>query len=119
MRDFDHFLVSFFCDRAKGFTPLPIRWMAPESIMYGKYVVASDVWSFGVLMWEVFTLGKQPYYGMSNEEVVIHVAKAGVLPSADQFCPDSVSNLMKTCWMFEPKDRPSADQLLDTIQQLS
>ena len=86
--------------------------------MYGKYVVASDVWSFGVLMWEVFTLGKQPYYGMSNEEVVIHVAKAGVLPSADQFCPDSVSNLMKTCWMFEPKDRPSADQLLDTIQQL-
>lgn len=48
---------------------LPVRWMAPESIMYGKFTLESDIWSYGVVLWETFTFGKQPYYGHSNEEV--------------------------------------------------
>ena len=68
---------------------LPIRWMAPESIMYGKFTTATDVWSFGVVMWEVFTYGQQPYVGMTNEEVIKFVTKQGTLepPSG---CPQKV-----------------------------
>ena len=59
-------LVSFILHQM-----LPVRWMSPESILYGKFTLESDVWSFGVVLWEVFTFAKQPYYGHSNEEVSV------------------------------------------------
>lgn len=52
---------------------LPIRWMAPESITYGKFSLESDVWAYGVVLWEIFTYAKQPYYGHSNDEVSIQI----------------------------------------------
>lgn len=52
-----------------GHTLLPVRWMPPESIMYRKFTSESDVWSFGVVLWEIFSFGKQPWYGYSNQEV--------------------------------------------------
>ena len=61
----------YTCDYYKvcGTRLLPIRWMSPESILYGKFTLESDVWAFGVVLWEIFSHGKQPYYGHSNEEV--------------------------------------------------
>lgn len=65
---------SFICfSQVGGHTMLPIRWMPPESIMYRKFTTESDVWSLGVVLWEIFTYGKQPWYQLSNNEVcVIH-----------------------------------------------
>lgn len=48
---------------------LPIRWMSPESMLYGKFTVESDIWAFGILLWEVFTFGQQPFSGLQHEEV--------------------------------------------------
>lgn len=63
---------SFICSsQVGGHTMLPIRWMPPESIMYRKFTTESDVWSLGVVLWEIFTYGKQPWYQLSNNEVCI------------------------------------------------
>ena len=48
---------------------LPVRWMSPESVKYGRFTAESDVWAYGVVLWEIFSFGKQPYYGHGNEEV--------------------------------------------------
>lgn len=66
-----------------GRTMLPIRWMPPESILYRKFTTESDVWSFGVLLWEIFTYGKQPWYQLSNTEV----SPARGLPGPPPFLP--------------------------------
>lgn len=90
--------------------------MAPESILYGKFTDKSDVWSFGVLVWEVFTLGKQPYYGWSNEDVVNRVKIGATLPPPDDFCPDNMRSVMKKCWTHDPEERPTAQSLLDFLE---
>ncbi|CAG2060043.1 unnamed protein product, partial [Timema podura] len=61
----------YTCDYYKigGSRLLPVRWMSPESVLYGRFTLESDVWSYGVVLWEIYSMGKQPYYGHSNEEV--------------------------------------------------
>ncbi len=58
---------------------IPIRWMPLEAILQNKYTVESDVWAFGVLLWEIFSMGLQPYYGLSHEEVVKFLKEGGTL----------------------------------------
>ena len=62
-------LLQHLILRLKGATMLPVRWMPPESMLYGKFSVESDIWAFGILLWEVFTFGQQPYFGLDNEQV--------------------------------------------------
>ncbi|XP_016307799.1 NT-3 growth factor receptor-like [Sinocyclocheilus anshuiensis] len=90
--------------RVGGYTMLPIRWMPPESIMYRKFSTESDVWSFGVIMWEIFTYGKQPWFQLSNNEVIECITQGRVL-DRPRLCPKEVYDLMLGCWQREPQQR--------------
>lgn len=75
---------DYYCLQPK--TLLPIRWMPPEAIAYGKFTSDSDIWSFGVVLWEIFSYGLQPYYGFSNQEVMEMVRKRQLLTCPED-CP--------------------------------
>ncbi|MBN3290349.1 MUSK kinase, partial [Polypterus senegalus] len=85
---------------------IPIRWMPPESIFYNRYTTESDVWAYGVVLWEIFSFGLQPYYGMAHEEVIYYVRDGNIL-SCPEHCPLELYNLMRLCWSSHPTDRPS------------
>ncbi|XP_049640541.1 muscle, skeletal receptor tyrosine-protein kinase isoform X3 [Suncus etruscus] len=85
---------------------IPIRWMPPESIFYNRYTTESDVWAYGVVLWEIFSYGLQPYYGMAHEEVIFYVRDGNILSCPDN-CPLELYNLMRLCWSRLPSDRPS------------
>ncbi|XP_069097030.1 muscle, skeletal receptor tyrosine-protein kinase [Pleurodeles waltl] len=85
---------------------IPIRWMPPESIFYNRYTSESDVWAYGVVLWEIFSYGMQPYYGMAHEEVIYYVRDGNILSCPDN-CPLELYNLMRLCWSKMPCDRPS------------
>ena len=70
----------------KNHIKLPVRWMAPESVVDGVFTSQSDVWSFGIIMYEVMVLGEQPYAGMSNDEVINYIRQGGIL-SQPTGCP--------------------------------
>ncbi|XP_061594703.1 inactive tyrosine-protein kinase transmembrane receptor ROR1 isoform X2 [Cololabis saira] len=94
---------DYFCIQPK--TLLPIRWMPPEAIAYGKFSTDSDIWSFGVVLWELFSYGLQPYYGFSNQEVMEMVRKRQLLPCPED-CPPRFYGLMTECWQEAPARRP-------------
>ncbi|XP_029008315.1 NT-3 growth factor receptor-like isoform X1 [Betta splendens] len=90
--------------RVGGHTMLPIRWMPPESIMYRKFTTESDVWSFGVILWEIFTYGKQPWFQLANNEVIECITQGRVL-ERPRLCPKEVYDIMLGCWQREPQQR--------------
>ncbi|XP_055689281.1 tyrosine-protein kinase transmembrane receptor Ror2 [Lutzomyia longipalpis] len=96
---------------------IPIRWMPLESILYNKYTVESDVWAFGVCLWEIFSFALQPYYGMTHEEVVKYV-KEGNMLACPENTPLSVYNLMRKCWSKKTSDRPSFHFLYQSLEQI-
>lgn len=88
-----------------GTSPFPIRWMCPETIMYGKFSTDSDIWSYGVLLWETFSYGLQPYCGYSNQDVVEMIRNHQLLTCPDD-CPAWIYTLMLECWSEFPARRP-------------
>ena len=96
--------------RINGRAVLPVRWMSPESLIYGKFSIESDAWSFGVVMWEVFSYALQPYYGISNEEVIENIRRGKTLGCPDD-CPSEIYKLMKECWAIDPAERPTFEEL--------
>ena len=86
-------------------TPVPLRWLAPEVIQHNKVSVYSDIWSYGVLLWEIFSFGAWPYSDLSNVEVVRNVLNGYVLPCPDR-CPQGVYTLMLRCWNRTTNKRP-------------
>ncbi|KAM9183832.1 NT-3 growth factor receptor isoform 4-T4 [Dugong dugon] len=103
--------------RVGGHTMLPIRWMPPESIMYRKFTTESDVWSFGVILWEIFTYGKQPWFQLSNTEVIECITQGRVL-ERPRVCPKEVYDVMLGCWQREPQQRLNIKEIYKILQAL-
>lgn len=80
--------------------------MAPESLKDGVFTSSSDVWSYGVVLWEMATLASQPYQGLSNDQVLRYVIDGGVMERPEN-CPDKLYTLMRYCWQYKPSVRPT------------
>ncbi|CAH1117481.1 unnamed protein product [Phaedon cochleariae] len=91
---------------------LPVRWMSPESLALGVFTPASDVWSFGVLLYEIITFGSFPFQGKSNAQVLELVKEGHVLDIPKGVKPQLVG-LIKSCWKQESKERPTASQMVE------
>ncbi|GLH08363.1 Tyrosine kinase receptor Cad96Ca [Gryllus bimaculatus] len=89
---------------------LPIRWMAPESLLHRVFTHKSDVWSFGVLLWEIVTLGSTPYPGLGAREVVRRVRAGGRL-ERPAHCRPQLYRVMARCWAADPQRRPDFSEL--------
>uniref|UniRef100_A0A667ZDM8 Tyrosine-protein kinase receptor n=1 Tax=Myripristis murdjan TaxID=586833 RepID=A0A667ZDM8_9TELE len=109
----DIYETDYYRKGGKGL--LPVRWMSPESLKDGVFTTNSDVWSFGVVLWEVATLAEQPYQGLSNEQVLRFVMEGGLLEKP-QYCPDMLFELMRMCWQYNPKMRPSFLEIISSIE---
>uniref|UniRef100_A0A8C6CH00 Tyrosine-protein kinase n=1 Tax=Moschus moschiferus TaxID=68415 RepID=A0A8C6CH00_MOSMO len=95
---------------SSGLKQIPIKWTAPEALNYGRYSSESDVWSFGILLWETFSLGVCPYPGMTNQQAREHVER-GYRMSAPQHCPEDIFKIMMKCWDYKPENRPKFSEL--------
>uniref|UniRef100_A0A4W6G6C4 Discoidin domain-containing receptor 2 n=1 Tax=Lates calcarifer TaxID=8187 RepID=A0A4W6G6C4_LATCA len=109
--------------RIQGRAVLPIRWMAWESILLGKFTTASDVWAFGVTLWEIFTLCKeQPYSLLSDEQVIENTGEffrnqgRQIFLYAPPLCPPSLFELMMRCWSRDIPNRPSFEGLYQALR---
>uniref|UniRef100_A0A0K2TIM1 Tyrosine-protein kinase receptor n=2 Tax=Lepeophtheirus salmonis TaxID=72036 RepID=A0A0K2TIM1_LEPSM len=96
--------------RVQSKSLLPVRWMPPESILYGKFTTESDVWSFGVILWEIYSFGLQPYYGYSNSEVIEMIRSRQLLPCPED-CPSRTYAFMVECWHEVPSRRPTFNEI--------
>jgi len=93
---------------------LPVRWMSPESLADGLFTPSSDVWSYGVLLYEIITFGSFPYQGLSNNQVLESVKSGNTLtvPSGLKL---QLENLLRTCWRYEPTKRPTAAEIVELL----
>uniref|UniRef100_A0A915PFL3 receptor protein-tyrosine kinase n=1 Tax=Setaria digitata TaxID=48799 RepID=A0A915PFL3_9BILA len=95
---------------------IPVRWTAPEAITHRKFTAASDVWSFGVVMWEVCSFGERPYWDWTNQKVISEITLGYRLP-APMDTPGSLHNLMLQCWHIDRHKRPTFAQILEILEE--
>ncbi|XP_066529328.1 ephrin type-A receptor 8 [Hoplias malabaricus] len=96
---------------------IPIRWTAPEAIAYRKFSSSSDVWSYGVVMWEVMSYGERPYWNLTNRDVIKSVEEGYRLP-APMGCPSALHTLMLDCWQKDRSERPRFCQIVTVLDKL-
>ena len=98
-------------------TLYPLRWLPPETIHFGTFVQDTDIWSFGIVLWEIYSNGLTPYYGMSNEEVISLLQGGDILP-CPQECPKEMYEIMEGCWNLVPSERPRFSSIHQRISSL-
>ncbi|XP_037229741.1 tyrosine-protein kinase Fer [Falco rusticolus] len=102
---------------SSGLKQIPIKWTAPEALNYGRYTSESDVWSFGILLWETFSLGVCPYPGMTNQQAREQVEK-GYRMSTPQKCPEEIYKIMQRCWDYKPENRPKFSEIQKELSSI-
>uniref|UniRef100_A0AAX7TJL1 Tyrosine-protein kinase n=1 Tax=Astatotilapia calliptera TaxID=8154 RepID=A0AAX7TJL1_ASTCA len=95
----------------------PVRWSPPEVLLYCKFSSKSDIWAYGVLMWEVYTLGRLPYERLNNTEIVDQVSR-GLRLFRPQLANERVYSIMSSCWLDKAEERPNFQELALTVQDL-
>ncbi|NP_001014829.3 vascular endothelial growth factor receptor 1 isoform X1 [Danio rerio] len=101
-----------------GDARLPLKWMAPESIFDKVFTTQSDVWSYGVLLWEIFSLGASPYPGLNMDEEFCRRLKHGTRMCSPQYSTPEIYSIMCACWENNPEDRPSFTTLVEILGDL-
>nr|XP_056716997.1 fibroblast growth factor receptor 1 isoform X1 [Euleptes europaea] len=112
-RDIHH--IDYYKKTTNG--RLPVKWMAPEALFDRIYTHQSDVWSFGVLLWEIFTLGGSPYPGVPVEEL-FKLLKEGHRMDKPSNCTNELYMMMRDCWHAVPSQRPTFKQLVEDLDRI-
>lgn len=102
----------------RGNARLPVKWMSPESIFDCVYTFESDVWSYGILLWEIFSLGNSPYPGMQVDSTFYKKIQDGYRMSKPEFAPAEIYDIMLSCWSHDPIKRPSFRKLVERTELL-
>ena len=111
-----NFMMARILDEDEDFyeaptgTKIPIKWTAPEVSLYNRFTIKADVWSFGIVIYEIITYGQFPYPGMTNAEVLEKIP-TGYRMGCPRICPDKLYDIMKECWRENPANRPTFDTL--------
>ena len=114
-------LMLYLCSPAfyasYPYTQFPIKWTAPEAILYKRFTFKSDAWSFGILLYEIVTYGRFPYPGMNNQQV-LEAVPVGYRMPCPHGCPESLYEVMLECWKDEANHRPTFETLQRKLEQL-
>lgn len=96
----------------RGNVRLPVKWMAPESTFQGIYTIKSDVWAYGILLWEMFSLGVTPYPGVKVDDKFYSMIESGFKMECPYYASEAVYAIMSKCWALKPSERPSFSELV-------
>ncbi|NWS09285.1 RON protein, partial [Motacilla alba] len=113
----DVFGKGYYSIQQHRHAKLPVKWMALESLQTQKFTTKSDVWSFGVLMWELLTRGASPYAGVDPYDMAHYLLQGRRLPQPSH-CPDTLYRVMLSCWAPAPEERPSFTGLVDELERV-
>ncbi|KAG8128362.1 hypothetical protein E2320_015203 [Naja naja] len=113
----DIFDKEYYSIRQHRRAKLPVKWMALESLKTQKFTTKSDVWSFGILMWELMTRGASPYPEVDPYDITCYLLQGRRLPQPE-YCPDSLYTVMLNCWTPSPEDRPTFSSLIEEVEHI-
>ncbi|KAL3289724.1 hypothetical protein HHI36_023122 [Cryptolaemus montrouzieri] len=97
---------------------LPVKWMAPEALFHRVYTTKSDVWSYGILLWEIMTLGGTPYPSVPSVEKLFQLLRNGHRMEKPPCCSLEIYLLMRECWSYQPNERPTFSELVDDLDRI-
>ncbi|XP_072119078.1 receptor-type tyrosine-protein kinase FLT3 [Mobula birostris] len=101
----------------RGNARLPVKWMAPESLFEGSYTTRSDVWSYGILLWEIFSLGVNPYPGIQVDSNFYKLIKSGFKMEQPFYATEAIYNVIQSCWALDPGKRLTFSDLVSIFEK--